>query len=333
MTHASPEQNNVIHTIEDALNQSACVITPMFSQGVIEVTGEDAVTFLQGQLTNDIKQLDRHAQLNGYCSPKGRLLSILKTYRIGSAIYLECPVSQQDFVQKRLQMFVLRAKVKLNRVNEQWFRVGIAGNDIENTLAQLGLTLPKDVNEITVIENTVIIRLPGEIPRVQIWLATQDVEQQYARLQSICRPMTEDVWTGFEILAGIPTILPESQELFVPQMVNMDLLSGINFKKGCYTGQEIVARTHYLGKVKRRTLVFTLSNNTLENTPKAGEILLTQEQQEAGHIVSASRLNNQTFVLLVEIRLEVLAEKQLIFWNGQEISIFETQPYLIPLEP
>lgn len=332
MTDSHQNQSNMLSTLEEALSQPACVMTTLTSQGLIEVTGDDAVAFLQGQLTNDIKQLGEYVQLNGYCSPKGRLLSIFKTYRIGSAIYLECPVSQQEYVQKRLQMFILRAKVKLNRVNEQWYRIGFAGEALASLLSKLGLSLPDVPNTLSMNGNTIIIRLPGDVPRAQVWFTKEDADTHAAAIKAMCRQMTEQVWTGFEILAGTPTILPESKELFVPQMVNMDLLNGINFKKGCYTGQEIVARTHYLGKVKRRTLVSTLINTLHDQAPNAGDTLLTQSEQEAGHVVNVAPLNNQAFILLVEIRLEVLAEKQIIFWNGQEISISDTQPYTIPLE-
>lgn len=316
-------------TLEAVMQSSKVALSRLEASALLEVSGDEAVTFLQGQFTNDIKQLTEQGQLNGYCTAKGRLLSILKTTRLESSIYLELPASLRAPIQKRLQMFVLRSKVTLTDASQKWTRIGLAGEKVITILDALGFTLPNHAMAYSQRAGGLCLRLHGDIPRVQLWLTPEQCAQHASVLESMCQPISNKVWEGFEILAGIPDIGPESQELFVPQMVNLDLLQGINFKKGCYTGQEIVARTHYLGKVKRRTFYASLATaDGITSAPTAGDVILARDGQEAGHIVRIAPRSAQAYCLLVEVRLEVMHEH--ITWNGVTIQIEDHQPYEIP---
>lgn len=221
--------------------------------GLIAFQGDDTTTFLQGQLTNDARQLaQQQAQYSGFCSPKGRLLGSFLLWQQEDSTYLQLPAELQPVLQKRLSMYILRSKVKARDAREEWLRLGIAGAGAAAVVKALtGCEINTDMK--TAEAGTyAVIRLSGE--RYQMMVSSTDKEQVLAQLaqQAIAIAIDLDQWQWLEIRAGVPTIVAATQEQFVPQMVNFDLTNSVNFQKGCYTGQEIVARTQYLGKLKRR---------------------------------------------------------------------------------
>lgn len=225
--------------------------TDLSSLGLIAIRGADAVTFLQGQFTNDARKLGQHrAQYSGICSPKGRLLSNFLLWQHGDTIYLQLPIALQTFLLKRLSMYVLRSKVQLAEVAEQWLRVGVAGEEAAHVVETLTGAAPTE--DMSVIENgtATVIRLATD--RFQINVPAAEAGEFLAKVDASAESIDLDLWHWLEIRAGIPIIVPATQDQFVPQMVNFDLTHSVDFQKGCYTGQEIVARTQYLGKLKRR---------------------------------------------------------------------------------
>lgn len=219
--------------------------------GLIAFQGDDTTTFLQGQLTNDARKLTQHqAQYSGLCSPKGRLLGSFLLWQQGDSTYLQLAAELQPALQKRLSMYILRAKVKARDAREEMVRVGIAGHRATEIVSALfGCTLDADMSTAEV-EQVSVIRFTAD--RYQISAPVADKERLFAQLAQEASAIDEAQWQWLEIRAGVPTITLATQEQFVPQMVNFDLTNSVNFQKGCYTGQEIVARTQYLGKLKRR---------------------------------------------------------------------------------
>lgn len=219
-------------------------------QGLILARGEDAVSFLQGQLSNDVRLLsETRAQISSYNTPKGRMLAVLHLFRHSDGIAIEVHRGVLESVLKRLRMFVLRSKVRLEDASTALPSLGLWGAEAPQTLERLGLPAPTSVLERAEHNGVTVLRRQGETPRFTLHaspavLAT--LESQWGE------SATENDWALAEIDAGVPTIHPETQDRFVPQWCNLDRLGGISFDKGCYTGQEIVARIHYLGEVKRR---------------------------------------------------------------------------------
>lgn len=226
---------------------------PLPHLGFILVQGVDADQFLQGQLSNDIRLLtaDR-AQLSSYNSPKGRMLAVLQLARTGDGILMQVERSVLDATLKRLRMFVLRAKVTLTDVSAKVAAFGIAGANATQSLAAVGLPAPAQVYDCNRHEALSVIRLHGDIPRFSIHGPAAAVTELQTRLSTQFPVADADAWRRLEILAGVPAVFPQTSDHFVPQMANLDQLDGISFSKGCYTGQEIVARLHYLGNLKRR---------------------------------------------------------------------------------
>ena len=251
--------------------------------GLIAIQGDDTQTFLQGQFTNDVRKLAQHnAQYSGLCSPKGRLVANFLLWQQANSIYLQLPVELQPFLQKRLSMYILRSKVQLHDAHGQWRRIGVAGRQAAAAVKALtGCVLDEDMTTADSAQASVI-RFSSE--RYQISVPVVDGEDSLAQIAAHAHCIDSNQWQWLEIQAGVPSIVTATQEQFVPQMVNFDLTRSVDFQKGCYTGQEIVARTQYLGKLKRR--MYLVHGDTA--MAAADEIYSPEmEGQASGMVVNA----------------------------------------------
>lgn len=284
---------------------SGTIIADLSHLALLEVGGEDAVTFLQGQVTNDVKLLDgSNSHYAGYCTPKGRLLAIFLAFADRGHIHLQLNGALREQTLKRLKMYVLRSKVTIADVTDGILRFGVAGAEAASALQRIFGTLPQEPHRLASLPNVTLLRLPGPVARYEVFTTVEHAPGLWAQLRQSCTPVGNGAWEWQEIRAGIPDVTPTTQEAFVPQMLNLDALGGINFKKGCYTGQEIVARTHYLGKVKRRT---QLGHVEAATPPAPGDKVYGADSAEpVGMVVSAAPAPTGGFDLLAEIRLESL---------------------------
>lgn len=217
--------------------------------GLLSVTGEDARAFLHAQLTNDIEQMPTdQARLAGWCSAKGRLLASFLVMPRNQDFLLQLAADLVPAVAKRLSMFVLRSRVKISDLGSEQGQLGLWGAAAPARLAQLGIRLGEAPMACAVRDELTAVRVDRD--RVLI----VGPEAALARLESGLGATEggEDMWTLAEIRAGRPLIRQATQDLFVPQMVNLEALGAVDFKKGCYPGQEVVARAQYRGQVKRR---------------------------------------------------------------------------------
>lgn len=296
--------------------------------GLLKVTGDDAVNFLQGQVTNDVTAINAsHSHYSGYCSPKGRLLALFFVFEHQDQLYLSFDADLVASIQKRLQMYVMRAKVNLTDERENLARFGVAGDTAEAQLASLYPSIPTKPHEVVQHEDISIIRMPMAKPAFQIIAHRDQHSALYAKLSSAFTNTEKDAWNHLETTSGIPEIVSATQEAFVPQMVNLDALDGINFKKGCYTGQEIVARTHYLGKVKRGTRLGTLQLPAGSKAkPAAGDIITDATQQNVGQVVRASTYSEDMITVLFECRIDSLSSG--LRWQNTPIAL-QDLPYSV----
>ena len=304
------------------------IITSLSHLGLLEVIGEDAVTFLQGQVTNDVKKLDGSvSQYAGYCNSKGRLLALFLAFAHADHLHLQMPISILEPMMKRLKMYVMRSKVEISDKSTEILCFGIAGPNAESTLTTLFNKAPQAPQQLITVDDATLLRLTGDTPRYQVFTHVVNAERIWNALSANCTKVGKSIWDYLEIHAGIPEIVPATQEAFVPQMVNLDSLDGINFKKGCYTGQEIVARTHYLGKVKRRT---QLAHIDTEEIPLAGDaIQLVGHEEAIGQVVRAAPAPNGGVDALIEIRLENLdSSDEFPVWKGKKLE-FKALPYAL----
>jgi folate-binding protein YgfZ len=240
-------------------------VAPLSDLGLLTVAGEDAARFLHGQLTNDVEHLEPGvARWAGYCTAKGRLLSTFRYWRDAAAIRLTVSRPQAQALAKRLSMFVLRAKAKVTDASDAHALFGLCGVAAAQAAARVfALDVPGADGATAGAGGTHLVGLPplpepGDGPGRPRWLLAVPAERAadaWGALASAAAPVSGAAWRRTEVLAGIPRIVPGTAELFVPQMLNFESVDGVNFRKGCYPGQEVVARSQYLGKLKRRMFV------------------------------------------------------------------------------
>jgi tRNA-modifying protein YgfZ len=261
--------------------------------GVIRARGADAAAFLHGQLTNDFENLGlAQARLAGYCSAKGRLLASFVAWKTApDEVLLACHASVLATTLKRLSMFVLRAQCKLSDASAEVRLFGLAGSSAR------GMTGSAAVWDRLDVSGASVIRLPDGNGLPRALLATSGEPPALPSL-----PLA--AWSWLEVQSGIAVIESATAEHFVPQMLNFELVGGVNFQKGCYPGQEIVARSQYRGTIKRRTFLFDVNAEA-----SAGQEVFHSADpgQPAGLVASAApRPGAAGASALVEIKLAAL---------------------------
>lgn len=310
------EDNVVLHFGSPEQERQAAlqgdILTDLSYFGIIKVSGSDAAKFLQGQLTNDVLQVNANqSQLTAWCNPKGRIIVNLRLFKHQGAYYLFLPQASVEMTLKRLRMYILRAAVQLEDVSHQLVRLGIAGEQSTSLIADnLKCIPPAAINASLTLETTTIIRVQGAQPRYLLF--TETPQMIWSPLAQFARPVGAAIWQWLDILAGLPQIVPATSEEFVPQMINYSLIGGVNFKKGCYTGQEIVARMQYLGTLKRRMYLAKIDTTSL---PQPGDALyVSSEPQSVGKIVNAQWHPHGGVVVLAVIQI-THAEQDEIHWQ------------------
>ncbi|WP_157281924.1 folate-binding protein YgfZ [Pelomonas sp. Root1237] len=275
--------------------------------GVIRAQGADAASFLHSQLTQDFALLDReHARLAGFCTAKGRLLATMVGWRGGDEeILLALPAETLAATLKRLSMFVMRAKCKLSDASAEFAVYGLLGEP-----AAEAWTLASDGEAVQVA-------LPGTGRALRVQPANAPAPTGAA--------MTADDWAWAEAEAGVAWVRGATVEAFVPQMINFEVLGGVNFKKGCYPGQEIVARSQYRGTLKRRLQVF----ETDATATVGQEIFNSADPEQPAGVVAGSGSKGGRTAIAAEIKLAALEGGSLHLGSATGATL---QPRALPYE-
>ncbi len=288
--------------------------TRLADWGVIRASGADAPGFLHSQLTQDVTSLPAgQARLAGYCSAKGRLLASFVMWKAESGdVLLACSADLLPAVLKRLSMFVLRAKCKLSDASADMACWGLTGTAAAQALGGRATAEPWAVSESA---QATMVRLPDAVADavadagatdtgpVARWLAFVAAESDAAARLAAMPGVSADTWAGLEVASGWPRITAATAEQFVPQMINFDLIDGVNFQKGCYPGQEVVARSQYRGTVKRRLFRFASS---VAAAPGAEVFHAADATQPAGMVVNVGAWGDTRHAMLVELKLSAL---------------------------
>jgi folate-binding protein YgfZ len=310
------------------------VFADLSHYGLVSVHGEDAQAFLQGQFTNDLGAVDdRHSQLSGYCNAKGRLLANFRVFHRGDSYYLCLPNEMIEGLIKRLRMFVLRSQVTLEDASETFVHLGVSGADSEEELRSFAGEIPATPHTVCQNEQQLIVRVPGIHPSFEIFTDVDTACELWTRLNVHSAPIGAEAWQLLDIQAGIPMIYALTSEAFVPQMINLQLIDGVSFKKGCYPGQEIVARMQYLGKLKRR-MYRTMIDTDSAPQPGADIYCSSDPTQSAGKVVSAAAHPDGGYAALAVLQIgsaEGAADLHLGTPEGPRVTL-EHLPYPFPTE-
>lgn len=304
---------------------------PLTHWGVIRALGADAATFLHGQLTNDIAHLELgQACLAGYCSAKGRLLATFIVWREShEEIVLVCERSVLAATLKRLSMFVLRAKCKLSDATDErplWGLWGLADHSEAASLPNMKpWTVDDDASASAPVEATVV-----RLPDVQGQWRAIWVGRDASPVTTMQASAPLSAWQHLQVASGLPMIEAATADQFVPQMINYELIDGVNFQKGCYPGQEVVARSQYRSTAKRRMFLFETSAPA-----QAGMEVFqgSDAEQPAGMVVNAVKLPEGNTLLLAEVKLAALASGSLHLGAATGAGLeARVLPYEVPID-
>lgn len=308
------------------LSPSGTYVMPL-EQGLIEIKGPDSAKFLQGQVTCDVRELaDKNTRLGAQCNIKGRMLLCFRALQSDNErILLRV---HRGLVAKGLASlgkYIVFSKAKLADVSQDYRYLGIAGAQAAQIVKDVfAVEFAKDDDWQSAGEH-LIIRIAEN--RYECWISANDAESIWNQLSDRTIPAGQNLWELLNIQAGIGDISPETYEAFTPQAINFQLVNGINFRKGCYTGQEIVARLHYRGTLKRHMYRFGFS--TTDNAlPAPGTELKNAEGKTVGEVIVAAYINSTAGELLASV---VDDERVAIYLanNPQKLSLLAL-PYAIP---
>ena len=263
-----------------------CAVTDLSHLGVIRVSGTNKREFLQGQLTNDINKISAtHSQLSSYCSPKGRMLASFRILQLGEDLLILLPIELLEPTMKRLGMFIMRADVQLSDASEALKCIELSGDCASDLLP---IDPPEADNGVVSHDAYTVARIPGDRPRFLVISDCDCMQALWEEAKQVATPTSRRSWALLDIRAGLPTVFESTREAFVPQMTNLQLIDGVSFTKGCYTGQEVVARMQYLGKLKRRMYRARIDTDRL---PAPGTALYSASNasgQGSGRVVDSA---------------------------------------------
>ena len=306
------------HSCSSTVLESGHVVL-LKQTGLLALEGEDAVSFIHGQLSNDIEHLgSNQARLAAYCNPQGRMLALFHAWKSSGKVWLTVPLDILPALQNRLQMYVLRAKVTLSDESGNMAILGIGGEKGGEALSKWFETLPSEPFGKTENEFGVLVRVADAFgfPRYLLTIAEKRLQVVESELSSTLSVCDESGWTMGDIKAGVPQITLPVQDRFIPQMVNLEQAGGLSFKKGCYPGQEVIARSQYKGTVKRRMFHGMVELPFEDNPPidvnmTAGANIVDSDGQVCGTIVSSARRDNNRVDFLAVVQTEAIGSQAL----------------------
>lgn len=267
-------------------------------EGILSVSGADAKRFLQGQLTCDVNLLPSPGStLGARCNPKGRVQSSFRLVRYAEDTYLLA--LHHDLLQAQntdLGKYAVFFKARITDASADWVRLGLWGDEAAAALQQADLIAPQEIDQVSVNPGGAVIRVPGA-ERFELWLPRETALHTLNQLQTCATPAALNAWQLLQIRNGMGEVNAASWERYIPQMLNLQQFNAISFRKGCYTGQEIVARMQYLGKLKRRMFRLLLEGD--QRLPAGSLIVNRDTGQTLGDVVMSARSGNKVEILAV----------------------------------
>lgn len=268
-----------------APSEGATLLVDLSYQRLLTVTGPDAAKFLQGQVTCDINALGPVSRLGAHCNHKGRALSSFRAVQLAAdQIVLRMHGSVLAGTQQTLGKYIVFSKAELKDASEDYRRIGLAGPKAEALILHQFGECPQADQDVTLHEHGCVIKISAN--RYECWIKPEQGESLWQQLATDCTAVGSAAWTWLDIRDGLGEVRAQSVEEFIPQMLNFQAIGGISFNKGCYTGQEVVARMQYLGKMKRQMFRVTLSGGAL---PQPSDHLYSDtSKQSVGNVVMAA---------------------------------------------
>jgi folate-binding protein YgfZ len=291
------------------------IVTDLSYFAVVKVSGDDAESFLNGQFTSNIGNITEHQlQSSAWCNPKGQVKTTFYIYRHADNFYILLPEELKVSFLKQLSMYILRADVQIT--------------DQSDSLTMIGLCLEKS----DLGQSDILNQLPDNLAVLQLasteaelgqsrFIIVADIQQAESIRNTLTKKLAytdPSVWKLLDIQAGIPWLTPETSEKFLPQMLNLDLMKALDYQKGCYPGQEIIARLHYRGELKRKLYLTTCTSN---ETPEPGTSIVSSEKKTVGTVIQAQTDVKTTYLLAVIDNESIQDNLSLYDTEGSQLTI------------
>jgi folate-binding protein YgfZ len=314
---------------EIAATGSGDVLACLAQFGILAFDGKDAGDFLHRQLSCDVEGLaDDGAAYGAYCTPKGRVLANVLLWREPDGVRVLLPGSILSGIARQLQRYVLRSQVTIADRTGELVLAGVSGPGAERAVASLLGAAPGAPLRGVRRDGITAIALANE--RFLVVAPDAAAPQAWDHLAATLRPVGTACWEWLEIASGRPWITAATQDQFIPQMANLELLGGVSFRKGCYPGQEIVARTQHLGTPKRRLY---LAHVPAACAPAAGQALYSGDRgdQSAGTVVNAAPAPGGGFDVLAVVQTATAGGDRVRLGSPSGIALqFRDLPYAVP---
>ncbi len=285
-------------SVEQPDHSPATALTWLDHEGILAVHGADSAKFLQGQVTCDVLSVTAPGSILGArCNPKGRMQSSFRLVRYGESDYLLAMAAELLAPQiADLGKYAVFFKTTISDAGNRWVRLGLHGSKTAEALVRAGLAIPETPDAVMRSEAGLVVRLAGSAT-FELWLPADTAEATIDQLAATATPVPLNDWQLLQIRNGVGQVFAETRESFIPQMLNFQVFDAVSFKKGCYTGQEIVARMKYLGKLKKR--MFRLTSDDRQRLPPGTPVLNSETGQTVGEVVISALGPNHMEVLAV----------------------------------
>jgi len=300
------------------------IITDLSCFSVVEISGNDAEDFLHGQFTSDIKQLEQDtARISAWCNPAGRVIADFLIIRRQDKYLLLLPVELQEPFTRRLQMFILRADVTMNDRSNEIMCIGLRGENIPQILQSCtGLSLEKEFQGIK-YNGMFILPLPDQAARALILGSVEQLQNLWMSVAAETTAVSNRYWKLFDMLNGLHWVNSRTSENFMPQNLNLDCLGAVNYQKGCFPGQEVIARLHYRSNPKNRMYLAHIAG---ECPARPGDkLFLSETDASAGTIIELAEHPGTGTALLASINIE-LAGSSKIHISGPDGPVLSIDP-------
>ncbi len=308
------------------LNNSICALQDM---SLLYVGGEDATDFLQNQLSNDINAIDDQTiQISSFSNAKGRMLGIFRVIKIDGGYLLLMPSSILPSMQQKLQKFIIRSRVILADISDSFARFSLLTSEHDIITHE---HIPSQINQVYQTDSLISVRLPNVGDQFRYLVFSNIAEEAinlWSSFSSQLKINNFDNWRLQEIQSGVACLYPQTEAAFVLQMSNLQLVNGVSFKKGCFPGQEVVARMQYLGKLKRRMYLAEVETS---HCPEPGDELSVKGSEKpdgSGKVVDAVQFNEQQCMMLFIAQMEKADNNELVLFDQQnKIITLKQLPY------
>ena len=296
--------------------QSQLHICPLDYQAIFSISGPDSEKFLQGQLTCDIQEVIKNgSSIGAHCNPKGSILSTMRVIKQDSSYLLRTNSENFEQTLTGLNKYMMFSKAQSTDISSSRVGFGIFGDKASDFLIAEFDSIPLIDNQVIESDNTVIVKVPGE--RYEVWMEVNEAKQWLS-----CTPVQEKLlssahWHKLDIINGIADIYPASSGNFIPQMCNLQAIGGVSFQKGCYTGQEIITRLHFRGKLNKQ-LVLASFQQTQQLSLSIGQNIVNSDQKIVGKLLQSCCVENVCYLQLIINHRD--SEHSLFLENGTELD-------------